>query len=133
MQYKLLESIEYMMTRDVILENLETGTVIKCFDDSDLGSFEDFSFMKVNESYDCKIELFGDPVTEETQWSIEVDVLSADASVGTRKMIEVSVDQDIYYISPKGVGTVAPGETLLFSTTRNDLIQVDNVLHRDFL
>lgn len=60
--YKLLAVEPFVMTRFLSLENTITGTIDRCFDDSDVVSDQNFSFMEFNALYDCKIKLFGNPV-----------------------------------------------------------------------
>ena len=57
--YKLQSIEEYGTTRVLILENVDTGRQERCFDDSLLLDFNNFEFMKVGNSYQCKILLVG--------------------------------------------------------------------------
>ena len=54
--YQLVAVDEAMMTRDVWLKNLETGTVDFCFDDSAvMDDKNNFDFMQIGEVYDSKL------------------------------------------------------------------------------
>ena len=55
--YKVMGFKEAVATRKVFLLNEETGTRETCFDDSALKGYENFSFMKQGERYECKIKL----------------------------------------------------------------------------
>lgn len=58
--YVHIEKIQdSIATRDLIFENDYTNTIDVCFDDSELLSHTNFSFVKIDSKYDCKIFLFG--------------------------------------------------------------------------
>ena len=57
MMYKLLSIDAAAVTRNLMLQNTETNTVEKVFDDSDLiNEGETFEFMEIGKTYDCKYE-----------------------------------------------------------------------------
>ncbi|MDI5989449.1 hypothetical protein [Streptococcus equi] len=58
-------------TRDLIFENDYKNTIDICFDDSELLSHTNFSFVKIDSKYDCKIFLFGkeDNVLPPKSWT----------------------------------------------------------------
>ena len=131
--YRVTGIKEYAATRDVLLLNEETGTQETCFDDSALMGYENFSFMKQGEHYECKIVLFGRLGLPEESGLLACTVLERRVPVGVRKMAKVQVGQDIYYILEKELKDVGDVDVIYYSSSRRDLIQVDNVLHADYL
>ena len=131
--YKVTGIKEYAATRDVFLLNEETGTRETCFDDSALMGDENFSFMKQGERYECKIKLFGRLGLPEDSDLLACTVLERRVPVGVRKLAKVQVGQDIYYILEKELKDVGDVDVIYYSSSRRDLIQVDNVLHADYL
>ena len=131
--YRVTGIKEYAATRDVLLLNEETGTQETCFDDSALMGYENFSFMKQGEHYECKIVLFGRLGLPEESGLLACTVLERRVPVGVRKLAKVQVGQDIYYILEKELKDVGDVDVIYYSSSRRDLIQVDNVLHADYL
>ena len=131
--YKAMGFKEAVATRKVFLLNEETGTRETCFDDSALKGYENFSFMKQGERYECKIKLFGRLGLPEDSDLLACTVLERRVPVGVRKMAKVQVGQDIYYILEKELKDVGDVDVIYYSSSRRDLIQVDNVLHADYL
>ena len=131
--YKAMGFKEAVATRKVFLLNEETGTRETCFDDSALKGYENFSYMKQGERYECKIKLFGRLGLPEDSDLLACTVLERRVPVGVRKMAKVQVGQDIYYILEKELKDVGDVDVIYYSSSRRDLIQVDNVLHADYL
>ena len=129
--YKVMGFDEAVATRDVFLVNEETGTRETCFDDSALKGYENFSFMKQGEHYECKIVLFGRLGLPKESGLLACTVLERRVPVGVRKMAKVQVGQDIYYIPERELKDVGDVDVIYYSSSRRDLIQVDNVLHAD--
>ena len=129
--YKVMGFDEAVATRDVFLVNEETGTRETCFDDSALKGYENFSFMKQGEHYECKIVLFGRLGLPKESGLLACTVLERRVPVGVRKMAKVQVGQDIYYIPERELEGVGDVDVIYYSSSRRDLIQVDNVLHAD--
>ena len=129
--YRVTGIKEYAATRDVLLLNEETGTQETCFDDSALLGYENFSFMKQGEHYECKIVLFGRLGLPEESDLLACTVLERRVPVGVRKMAKVQVGQDIYYIPERELKDVGDVDVIYYSSSRRDLIQVNNVLHAD--
>ena len=127
--YRVTGIKEYAATRDVLLLNEETGTRETCFDDSALLGYENFSFMKQGEHYECKIVLFGRLGLPEESGLLACTVLERRVPVGVRKMAKVQVGQDIYYIPERELKDVGDVGVIYYRSSRRDLIQVDNVLH----
>ena len=129
--YKVMGFDEAVATRDVFLINEETGTRETCFDDSALKGYENFSFMKQGEHYECKIVLFGRLGLPKESGLLACTVLERRVPVGVRKMAKVQVGQDIYYIPERELKDVGDVGVIYYRSSRRDLIQVDNVLHAD--
>ena len=121
--YKVMGFKEAVATRKVFLLNEETGTQETCFDDSALKGYENFSFLKQGERYECKIKLFG------RLGLLACTVLERRVPLGVRKMAKVQVGQDVYYIPERELKDIGDVDVIYYSSSRRDLIQVDNVLH----
>lgn len=135
--YKFLSKEEYDVTRHVTLKNLETGTEDYCFDCSDMVDLKynakDFWFMEVGKTYDCKIELFGDVASGNTKEKVLCRVVRDDILVGNRRRVEVKVGEDIYYVPRHEVEEYLDKGEFYYFCWRKDLIQVDDVIHGDYL
>ena len=129
--YKVIGFDEAVATRDVFLVNEETGTRETCFDDSALKGYENFSFMKQGGRYECKIKLFGRLGLPEDSDLLACTVLERRVPLGVRKLAKVQVGQDIYYIPERELKDVGDVDVIYYSSSRRDLIQVNNVLHAD--
>ena len=123
----------YQATRDVEIHNDNTGTKDICFDDSALVSFTNFEFMEEGKAYDCKVKLFGDFVEDKIGSSCEVSITNPSVFIGKRQMIEVKIADDIYYIPAVKADNSDLSDRLFFNYSRKDLIQVDDVIHDDYL
>jgi hypothetical protein len=86
------------MTRFIDLLNLEAGTHDRVFDDSSMFDInaDDFSFIKEGESYDCKIELFGNFEREQTKKGVAVTSIGLDAVIGGTGHIQALIGSDVY-------------------------------------
>ena len=131
--YELIEVTEYMMTRHVKLKNLETGEIEKCFDDSDVQGERDFYFMKMNEVYDCKICLLGEPVDEDGGDGAICIVINREVKLGKKMLVEVEVHNNRYFIPQTTVKEFLNCDNFRFHYFRKDLIQVNDVIHGHFL
>lgn len=131
--YKVISISDDEMTRNVELENSNTGTIEECFDDSALISDINFDFITVGKEYECKIKLFGTVVQNMQDKTVICKIISKNEMVGTKKMVRVLVDNNEYYIPQKKVERYLDKEEFFFQYTRKDLIQVDNILHSDML
>ena len=131
--YKVNMLNEAMATRTIELENIDTGAIELCFDDSTLTSSENFEFMEIGELYECKILLFGDITKEKTEKSVKCKILNGDIQVGTKILAEVVVGKDIYYIPQRQIQHFSEQDSFEFEFTRKDLIQVNAVIHGDLL
>ncbi len=131
--YQLVEINAFMITRNVMLKNMDTGFVEKCFDDSDTTSKANFEFMKIGHQYDCKILLFGDPVAQKTDESVTCKVVHRNVVVGQWPLVEVQVNGGTYYVDREEVEEYLKQGEFEYEFTRKDLIQVDDVIHGDLL
>lgn len=135
--HKLIKIEEYDITRHVTLKNLETGTEDYCFDDSDMVDLKynpkDFWFMEVGKKYDCKILLFGRTVSASASKKILCQVVRDNVICGEAHLVEVSVNGDRYYIHRSDVEDAIKNGEFYYSIIRKDLIQVDDVIHGDYL
>ena len=131
--YKIISISEDEMTRNVELENSDTGTIEECFDDSSLISDINFDFLTIGKEYECKIKLFGNADQNMQDKTVICKILSKNEMVGTKEMVKVLVENDEYYIPRKKVEKYLDKEMFFFRYTRKDLIEVDNILHSDML
>lgn len=131
--YELIEIAEDDATRFIKLKNVDTGIVEECFDDSALISEKNFNFMQIGQQYECKIKLFGRPVSEKTSNSITCKLINKEIVIGQKAMVEVQVNNSKYYIVKQKVREFLNGDSINFCFTRKDLIQVNNTIHADLL
>lgn len=133
--YEVIEIIEFVMTRNVILKNLVTGKIEKCFDDSALMSDDNnFEFMQVGQYCECKIMLFGDTCINDGLGEVMFcEVTKQDVIIGKYSFVEVNVGEDTYYLPKKEVEKYLDKGSFMYSVTRKDLIQVDDVVHEYWL
>ena len=131
--FKLREIIEGEATRQVKLENLNTGIMEMCFDDSALVSDRNFDFMRVGQEYDCKIKLFGKTVPTKTDNSITCRVNRVEVKIGQKFFTEVLTSDGVYYVPTSKIAEYLPRGYFEFCCTRKDLVQVNNTVHGDFL
>lgn len=125
----------YMMTRHILLYNIDYKTEDYCFDDSDLIPGVDFSFMEVGEKYDCKIRLLGNVLTSEESDALLCKVLSI-CKIGKRDFCKVKTECGIYFIDYDEVckyRNVTESDEFFFSFFRKDLVQVDGVIYGYYL
>lgn len=124
--YKLQLIEEYGSTRDLILENLDNGQQERCFDDSLLLDFNNFEFMKVGDTYSCKILLVGkvDPAGKSFTYL-------GRERVGSKDLLKLEgSNQSVYYLDEGGVWhTLQANQPLAVSYSRKDVIQVEDTIH----
>lgn len=131
--YKVIFIEEDEMTRNIKLENVETGTIDECFDDSALVGDNCFDFMEIGNNYNCKIRLFGNVVKEKVDKVVQCQVVCRHTSVGIVNMVKVLVNNDEYYIPQKKLSVLEDVELFYFRYSRKDLIQVNDIIHADLL
>lgn len=132
--YRVVSIENDEMTRIVKLENLETGTIDMCFDDSAVVSDENFGFMEEERLYNCKIKLFGNIALDIQDEVVLCKIVKDNIFVGNQKMVKILIEADEYYITEKKIrNLVALKKEFYFKYTRKDLIEVNNVIHADLL
>ena len=131
--YRLIKVYDAMMTRFLDLENMQTGVIEKCFDDSDVVSDNNFNFMKIGDIYDCKIKLFGTVTDSTTDEGMFCRVLEEKVMLGKRKLVKVESNKGVYFISHEVVKDHKDKGYFYFWCTRKDLIQVNDIIHADYL
>ncbi|MDR2976085.1 MAG: hypothetical protein LBV19_02065 [Streptococcaceae bacterium] len=122
---------ESTATRILVLKNEVTGTRDECFDDSALVSDQNFDFMQVNQSYPCKIKLFGKQVSAKEARVVTCRVLNENSRIGNTDFVEVSVGEDVYYVLKSQVMNRSEKSSFIFKVSRKDLIQVNQTIHKD--
>jgi len=127
--YKLLRTVEGIMDRFIYLKNEETGTVDYCFDYA-VGSFEgDFSFMKIDEKYDCKIMLVGDQVSKEKKGTQQFCYNKASIQkIGSDEYLKVRIKEDSYYIRCDDVKHESTRGFFYYNYFRKDLLEVNGIV-----
>lgn len=92
--YKVISISEDEMTRNVKLENSDTGTIEECFDDSSLISDINFDFLTIGKQYECKIKLFGNVVQDMQDKTVICKILSKNEIIGSKEMVKVLVEKN---------------------------------------
>lgn len=131
--YRVISIEDYMLTRNIRLENSDTGTIDGCFDDSLLVSKKCFNFMKIGKKYNCKIKLFGEAVLDMQNHTLFCKVMEHNVIIGATKMVKVLVENDEYYIEQEKLENFIKMDSFYFRYSRKDLIQVNNIIHSDLL
>ena len=131
--YRVVSIDRDEMTKNIQIKNLETGTVDICFDDSSLVSDENFDFMREGNEYECKIKLFGTVVSDMQENAVLCKIVNSCIIVGTKKMVEVLVGKDKYYIPEKKISNLLSSKEIIFKFTRKDLIEVNHIILADLL
>ena len=131
--YRVISIEDYMVTRNIRLENSDTGTIDECFDDSSLVSKKCFDFMKIGKKYNCKIQLFGEAVLDMQNQTLFCKIMEHNVIVGATEMVKVLVENDEYYITQEMLENFIKMDFFYFRYSRKDLIQVNNIIHADLL
>ncbi len=129
--YEVINIIQHKTTREVILKNLITGKVEKCFDNSmSISDKNNFEFINVGQQYKCKILLFGALPNEQTKCEIVTcEITGAEIAVDGQHCVEVKVSNDVYYVLKGEVEEYLEKGSFKYGVSRKDLIQVDDVEH----
>jgi hypothetical protein len=126
--YKVISITDYEMTRDVELQNMDTGEIDLCFDDSALFSKDiNFDFMKKGEIYDCKIKLFGVIESEKNKSNLKCRTIKI---LDYCNMVMAETNEGIYYIPISEFPDREIKNEFYYSYSRKDLIEVDGILHK---
>ena len=122
--YKVKDIISYEFTRTIVLQG-EDNQQIRVFDDSDLLGNDDFKFLHVDHSYNCKIGILGD-ISE----SGELFAVNGREKIGTTWFVKLNDDhQNVFYLEPDTNNLNDWGKSLRIEIERYDLLQVDNIIH----
>ncbi|MCL2137257.1 MAG: hypothetical protein FWH40_07050 [Coriobacteriia bacterium] len=130
--YRVIDIHKAVATSFITLKNEDSGSVIRCFDDSRLMSAINFEFLEVGKSYDCKIELFGeftDKVDHEDYVTVNGD--EPEVVIGTTRYIKVVDNNDCYYIDKWKLDAIDLTKDPYFWYSRMDLVQVNDIVHAD--
>ena len=133
LMFELIEIINDDATRFVKIKNIDNDTIEECFDDSAVVSSNNFSFMQIGQQYECKIKLFGKPVSEQRRDGVICKIIDRNAKIGQKIMVEVEVNSNRYFIPQAKVKDYLNYDSFIFCFTRKDLIQVNTITHADLL
>ncbi|MCD7947774.1 MAG: hypothetical protein LUG13_05690 [Oscillospiraceae bacterium] len=131
--HRVISINQAVATRTIQLENIETGTIDMCFDDSSITTYKDFGFIEIGKEYDCKIVLIGDIICGKCNQSVSCEIVDLNAAIGEKTLVQVGVDEDTYYLPRSGLEECIVGERIEYIYTRKDLVQVNDVIHGDLL
>lgn len=123
MMYKVIAIKEYEFTRDIIVESQKSKQQYTVFDDSDLIGNNQFSFVKEQEIYDCKIGIL-----YEVNRSGKIFYVLSREKVGKMNLFKVSnSDGDNFYLP--ATTDVKIGSQINLIVKRYDLLSVNNVIN----
>lgn len=121
--YKVITIKNYEFTRDIIVESKKSKQQYIVFDDSDLVGNDQFSFVREQEIYDCKLGILG----EVTPSGKTFNVLSKE-KIGKMNLLKISnSDGDNFYLS--AATNLKIGSQIKLSIKRYDLLSVNNVIN----
>ena len=60
-------------------------------------------------------------------------IVNNEVYVGKKQMAEVVIGDSLYYIPKSRISNLRKNESFYFACARKDLIQVDDVIHADYL
>ena len=121
--YKVIAIKEYEFTRDIIAESQKSKQQYTVFDDSDLIGNDQFSFVKEQEIYDCKIGIL-----YEVNRSGKIFYVLSREKVGKMNLFKVSnSDGDNFYLP--ATTDVKIGSQINLIVKRYDLLSVNNVIN----
>ena len=121
--YKVITIKNYEFTRDIIVESQKSKQQYIVFDDSDLVGNDQFSFVREQEIYDCKLGILG----EVTSSGKTFNVLSKE-KIGKMNLLKISnSDGDNFYLS--AATNLKIGSQIKLSIKRYDLLSVNNVIN----
>ena len=121
--YKVIAIKEYEFTRDIIVESQKSKQQYTVFDDSDLIGNDQFSFVKEQEIYDCKIGIL-----YEVNRSGKIFYVLSREKVGKMNLFKVSnSDGDNFYLL--ATTDIKIGSQIKLIVKRYDLLSVNNVIN----
>lgn len=123
MIYKVKSFVNFQITRDIFLENIETGTIDVTFDDDE----DKFDFLNVGETYSCKITLLGNIVDVNDERAVYCRILEKDVMIGVDYYTKILIEEDIYYYYTEEADKVYLNEKDEFyiKYSRKDLAEVE--------
>lgn len=68
--YKVITIKNYEFTRDIIVESKKSKQRYTVFDDSDLVGNDQFSFVREQEIYDCKLGILGEVIPSRETFNV---------------------------------------------------------------
>jgi hypothetical protein len=132
--YRVVNVEKCVATDFYDLLNLDTGTLEKgVFDDSGMVSDNNFEFMQKGQTYDCKMELFGDFEDKKTDSNFEVSIVQKSVKIGNTPYFKVMIGKDVYYILESDAENWELKPKMFYGFSRKNLIQVDDMIHADRL
>lgn len=123
---------DYTWTRFLWLKNINTNEIEECFDDSVLED-NNFSFMKIGETYHCKINLFGKASLTPLENYYACKIIQESVPIGKKVRAKIELNGGIYYIPKQDISFLTPlRKQFYYSYTRKDLMQVNDTIHFDY-
>lgn len=121
--HKVITIKNYEFTRDIVVESQMSKQRYTVFDDSDLVGNDQFSFVREQEIYDCKLGILG----EVTPSGETFNVLSKE-KIGKMNLLKISnSDGDNFYLP--ATTNLKIGSQIKLSVKRYDLLSVNNVIN----
>lgn len=121
--YRVINIKNYEFTRDVIVESVTSKQEYIVFDDADLIGNNQFSFIRIQGIYDCKLGILGDIDSQGEQYS----VLSK-AEIGKMNLAKVSNSHGDYFYFPDDP-VIEVGGKISLDVKRYDLLSVNDVIN----
>lgn len=123
LMYKVVAIRNYEFTRDIIVESQNSKQQYTAFDDSDLIGNDQFSFVKEQGIYDCKIGML-----YEVNHSGKTFYVLSQEKVGKMNLFKVSNSVDDNFYLP-ATTDVKIGSQIKLIVKRYDLLSVNNVIN----
>ena len=117
-RYRVREIEQFDVTRNLVLQSLNSGREYLVFDDSDILGDNQFSFMKRDGEYECSIGIFGElaPTGEEFR-------VTGHATIGHMKLIQLQSGMGDRFYLPQSQ-EAAKSRTIHVTVLRYDLLAV---------
>lgn len=121
--YKVVAIKDYEFTRDITVESQKSKQQYTAFDDSDLIGTDQFSFVKEQELYDCKLGILGKVSSSGEPFNVLLREL-----VGKMNLLKVSNSAGDNFYLPATPG-IEIGNQIKLSVERYDLLAVNDVIN----
>lgn len=131
--YEVIQIEEYDVTRLVYLRNVDTGVIDICFDDSALSGDTNFDFIQVGHCYECKIDLMGEPYPLKVAQHVSCVLVDSTIQIGQRRRVKVMTMDGVYYVPLVDVEDKLTMDSFDYFVSRKNLVQVNDIVHADFL